>query len=255
MKPSTTSAKKPKISLWAAAFWLLVWQAAALWVDEPIFLVSPLAAVTRLIQLMGDAPFWQAVAFTVGRIFAGFFAGCLLSVVLAAVAYRFKWVRQLLSPLTATVKAIPVASFVILALLWVSSKNLSILISGLIGFPLVYANTLAGLDATDPKLIEMARVFRVPFAKQLRSIYLHQVLPFLQSGMAVAMGLCWKSGVAAEVIGIPDGSIGEHLYQAKIYLETADLFAWTLTIVLLSVACEKLLAILMAMVVKGVSGC
>ena len=255
MKPSTTSAKKPKISLWAAVFWLLVWEAAARWVNEPIFLVSPLTAVTRLFELMGSAAFWQAVAFTVGRIFAGFLAGCALSILLAALAYRFRWVRQLLSPLTATVKAIPVASFVILALLWVSSRNLSVLISGLIGFPIVYANTLAGLDATDPKLIEMAKVFRVPFAKQLRSIYLHQVLPFLQSGLAVAMGLCWKSGVAAEVIGVPDGSIGEHLYQAKIYLETPDLFAWTLTIVLLSIACEKLLALLMARIVKGVSGC
>lgn len=253
MKPSTTSAKK--FPLWAAAFWLIVWEAAARWVNEPIFLVSPLTAAARLFDLMGKAAYWQAAAFTVGRIFAGFFLGALAGVLLAAVSYRFRWVRQLLSPLTATIKAIPVASFVILALLWVSTQNLSILISGLIGFPLIYANVLTGLDATDPKLIEMARVFRVPFSRQLRSIYLHQVLPFLTSGLATAMGLCWKSGVAAEVIGIPDGSIGEHLYQAKIYLETADLFAWTLTIVLLSIACEKLLALLMARLVKEVDAC
>ena len=252
--PSTTAAKK-RVPLWAAVFWILVWEAAARWVAEPIFLVSPLTAAARLFELMGSGAFWQAVAFTVGRIFAGFLAGCLLGVGLAALSYRFHGVRQLLSPLTAAIKAIPVASFVILALLWVSSQNLSILISALIGFPLIYANTLAGLDATDPKLIEMAKVFRVPFTRQLGSIYLFEVLPFLQSGMATAIGLCWKSGVAAEVIGIPDGSLGERLYQAKIYLETADLFAWTLTIVLLSIACEKLLNRLMGWLVKGVSRC
>lgn len=240
MKPSTSSAKRG-VALWAVAFWLLAWQAAAWWVNEPLLLVSPLTAIKRLGQLVLELAFWQAVLFSVGRILLGFTAGCLLGIGLAVLAYRFGWVRQLLSPLTMAMKAIPVASFVILALLWVSSANLSVLISLLIGFPIVYANTLAGLDSTDRKLIEMARVFRVPFGKRLRLIYLYQVAPFLGSALSVAMGLCWKSGVAAEVIGIPTGSIGEKLYKAKIYLETPDLFCWTLVIVLLSVGCEKLL--------------
>lgn len=253
MKRSTSSGKR--LSLWAVAFWLIIWQAAAWWVNEPIFLVSPAAAVTRLFELMGTAAFWQAALFTVGRIVLGFLIGCALGIGLGAAAYRLRWVRQLLAPLTATVMAIPVASFVILALLWVSSKNLSVLISALIGFPIIYSNTLAGLDATDPKLIEMARVFRVPFGRQLVGIYLYQVLPFLSSSMSVAMGLCWKSGVAAEVIGIPDGSIGESLYQAKIYLETADLFAWTIWVVTLSVLFVKLLKAAMNLVMKGVAAC
>ena len=152
--------------------------------------------------------------------------------------------------LVAAVKAVPVASFVILVLLWVPSRNLSVVISVLIGFPVIYSNVLAGLDSTDSKLIEMAKVFRVPFGRQLRAIYLYAVMPFLQSGLSVAMGLCWKSGVAAEVIGIPGGSIGEKLYKAKVYLETPDLFCWTLVIVLLSIGCEKLVARLMKLLVR-----
>ena len=57
----------------------------------------------------------------------------------------------------------------------------------------------------------------------------------------LACGLCWKSGVAAEVIGLPSGSIGERLYDAKIYLNTGEVLAWTLVIVLISLACEKLI--------------
>lgn len=259
MKPSITSVNtsggKPRVTLWAAAFWLALWQAAAWWVDAPILLVSPAAAVIRLAELMGEDGFWQACLFTVGRIFAGFLAGCLAGLLLAALAYRRGWVRQLLGPLVAAVKAVPVASFVILALLWVSSRNLSVLVSGLIGFPIIYTNVLSGLESTDPKLLEMARVFRVPFLRRLRGIYLTGVLPYLRSGMGIAMGLCWKSGVAAEVIGIPSGSVGERLYTAKIYLETADLFAWTLAVVLLSVGCEKLLRWGMDWAVKGAALC
>ena len=179
----------------------------------------------------------------------------MLGAALAAAAYRFRRVRELLMPLVAAVKAVPVASFVILVLLWVSSRNLSVVISLLIGFPVIYANVLAGLDSTDPRLIEMARVFRVPFRRQLSTVYLSQVAPFLRSGLSLAIGLCWKSGVAAEVIGIPSGSIGEKLYKAKIYLETPDLFCWTVAVVVLSIGCEKLLGLMMDVLERRAFGC
>ncbi len=222
MKPSTSSAKR--IPLWAVAFWLLVWQIAAMVMDQPLLLVSPWETLRRLSALALEPVFWRSIAFSVGKIILGFGLSCVLGIALAALAYRFSWVRQLLSPLTATIKAIPVASFVILALLWVSSKNLSILISVMIGFPVIYLNTLTGLDSVDHKLIQMAQVFRVPVRKQIGVVYFSQVLPFLRSGLNVAVGLCWKSGVAAEVIGLPSGSVGQQLYNAKVYLETADLF-------------------------------
>lgn len=254
MKPSTTSAKRG-FTLWAAAFWLLVWEAVARWVSEPILLVSPVTAILRLFQLLVQPAFWQTVGFSLGHILLGFGLSVLLGVALAALSYRFRIVRELLAPLNATVKAIPVASFVILALLWVSSRNLSVLVSLLIGFPVIYSNALMGLNSADPKLIEMAKVFRVPFSRQLRDIYLYQAVPFFRSGLSIAIGLCWKSGIAAEVIGIPSGSIGERLYTAKVYLETPDLFCWTLVIVLLSVACEKLLKLLLDTGLKGVWEC
>lgn len=232
--------------LWAAAFWILVWEALARLVNQNLLLVSPLTAAHRLLQLMGQAPFWQSVAYSLSHILLGFLLGAVLGIGFAILSYRFRPFEQLLMPLTATVKAIPVASFVILALLWVQKQNLSILISLLLGFPVIYSNALTGLRNTDPQLIEMSRVFRVPFKKQLRTLYLPCLAPYLHSGLSIAIGLCWKSGIAAEVIGTPKGSIGERLYNAKIYLETADLFAWTMTVVLLSVLCEKLLKMLLA---------
>jgi NitT/TauT family transport system permease protein len=244
MKTSTSSADSRKVPFWAVIFWLLVWQFAAMLMDQPLLLVSPWDTLKRLSSLVLEPIFWKSIAFSVGKIMLGFGLSCVLGIVLAALAYRFRPVRQLLSPLTATIKAIPVASFVILALLWVSSKNLSILISVMIGFPVIYLNTLTGLDSIDHKLVEMAQVFRVPLRKKIGVVYFSQVLPFLRSGLNVAVGLCWKSGVAAEVIGIPSGSVGQQLYNAKVYLETADLFCWTVVIVLLSVACEKLLMLL-----------
>ena len=144
------------------------------------------------------------------------------------------------APAVMVVKAVPVASFIILVLVWVPSRNLSVVISFLMVFPILYTNVLDGILSTDPKLLEMADVFALPHAVRIRYIYVSQVLPFFRTGCSIGLGLCWKAGVAAEVIGIPDGSIGEKLYNAKVYLNTPDLFAWTVVIVLISLLFEKL---------------
>ena len=132
------------------------------------------------------------------------------------------------------------ASFIILVLIWVPSRNLSVVISFLMVFPVMYTNLLKGIESTDRNLLEMAQVFRISLPRRIRYIYVSQVLPFFRAGCSVALGLCWKAGIAAEVIGIPEQSIGEMLYNAKIYLNTPDLFAWTVVIVMISLLFEKL---------------
>ena len=243
------------VRLWAAAFWLLVWEGASLALaattgGRMLLLASPVQALGRLLALAGTAAFWQAVAFSSLRILGGFLLACALAAVLAPLAARFQWIRDLLSPLVAVVKAVPVVSFIILALIFFSSENLSLLISALMVFPPVYLNVLEGIGHTDRQLLEMAEVFLIPVGRRIRYIYLPQVIPFFRSGCMVALGLCWKSGIAAEVIGTPSGSIGEHLQQAKIYLDMPDLFAWTLVIVLVSLAFEKTVLALLSWTAK-----
>ena len=229
-----------RLPLWAVrllsvAFWLLVWQLGAWAVGSRIVLVGPLEVLRRLGELALTGEFWGSVALSLGRIAAGFALAVAAGVGLAACASRVRVARELLAPLVGAVKAAPVASFVILVLLWVPSSRLSVIISFLMAFPIVYTNVLEGIRATDPKLLEMADVFGVRGLDRVRTIYVAQVLPYVRAACALAMGLAWKAGIAAEVIGLPDLSIGEHLYDAKVFLDTPDLFAWTLVVVLLSV--------------------
>lgn len=247
------------VQLWAAAFWLLVWEGASLALASTtggrmLLLASPVQALGRLIDLAGTPEFWQAAAFSSLRVLGGFFLSCVLAVALAALAARLRWVRELLSPLVAVVKAVPVVSFIILALIFFSSENLSLLISALMVFPPVYLNVLEGIGHTDVQLLEMARVFRVPLSRQLRGIYLPAVLPYFRSAVSLGLGLCWKSGAAAEVIGLPEGSIGEALYTAKVYFQTGDLFAWTAVIVAISVLFERLFLRLVDAAVRKAGG-
>ena len=248
--------KKCRAGLLAAAvFWLAVWQAAAMAIGrQEVFLVSPIQAAGTLMELLPQADFWQRVGFSAGHILLGFALGVVVSVLLAAAAERWAWFDTLLAPVIQLVKATPVASFIILALVWVSGSSLSILISFFMVLPVLYGAVRTGLESADPQLLEMARVFRLPLGRRVKAIWLPAVLPAFRQGCSVALGICWKSGVAAEVIGLPDGSIGDALYRAKITLSTGELFAWTFVIIVLSAAFEKLFLALLDKAVARVLG-
>lgn len=229
---------------WSVAFWLLAWQGgsmalAAAYPHGGLLLASPIQAAARLLELLPSAAFWRAVGNSSARIFGGFLLSCALAVLLAALAAGRPRLRELLAPPVAVVKATPVASFIILALVWLDAGSLSLFISALMVFPPVYLNVLEGLRQTDPKLLELARVYRVPFRRRLWGIYLPQVLPYFRSAASLALGLCWKAGAAAEVIGLPEGTVGERLYMAKVYYQTPDLFAWTAVILVLAAIFER----------------
>lgn len=246
--------KKKLITAGCVLFWLILWQVGAMLLDQQILLVSPVQAAVRLFELLPTDDFRRSVLFSSGRILSGFAIGLVGGTALAILAGKLRFVKTLLSPLVSAVKAVPVASITVLALIWVSSKNLSILVSVMIALPIVYSNMLEGIESLDPKLSEMAQLFEVPAWRRFTGVYLSQLLPYFRSAAKLAIGLSWKSGAAAEIIGIPSGSIGEKLYEAKIYLETADLFAWTAAVVLLSWLSEKAFMLLVNIAAGAASG-
>lgn len=218
---------------------LAVWQLAAMELRQKILLVTPAAVVKRLGTIWQVEGFFPSIWFTFAHISLGFLLGLALGCSLAFLAARWRWMETLLWPWMITIKSVPVASFVVICLIWLSAGNLSVFISFLIVLPMIYQNMLTGLLSLDPALREMAQVFHIPWQKRFTYLTLPQLRPYLLSACRVTVGMAWKAGVAAEIIGTPQGSVGKMLYQAKIYLDTDDLLAWTVVIVAVSVLSEK----------------
>ena len=248
--------RKRKIiySILTVVLWILVWQVAAAWIHNQIFLPSPLKTVKSLGGLLASAEFYHSVGISLGNIARGFLLGVFVGTglaVLASVSYFFETFLAL--PLR-VIKATPVASFTILALFWIDSTELSVLISFFMVLPVIYTNVLTGIRGTDEQMLEMTKVFRVRIFDRVRFLYIPAVLPYLFSAVSVAIGLAWKSGIAAEVIGIAKNSIGNHLYQAKIFMEMPELFAWTFVTIVISILSEKLVLLLIRLLEKAVIG-
>lgn len=241
MKTSTTTRSHKFSGVLAAALWLVIWQVAYFAVGEDLLLASPAAVFLRCLSLLAEPLFWSVVGGSLGRILSGFLLGLLLGSLIALATAHSQFAYRFFSLPLGVVKAAPVASFVILALLWVGKENLSAFIAFLMVLPMVWSNVHEGIVRTDPKLLEMAQVYRLSKTTVLRRITLPSVLPYFFSAAKVGLGFSWKAGIAGEVIAIPPASIGMQLYNAKIYLETTDLFAWTAIIIVLSVTLEWLM--------------
>lgn len=216
------------------AVWILLWQAAACIIDNRIIFTGPIEVGRALLVQLHQEEFWRTVVSSSLRICGGFLAAFAAAVLTGIAASRLGLLEEFLEPAVTLLQSVPVASFVILALIWIGSRNLSVLISFIVVFPVIYRSTVQGMHSADCKLLEMASVFRIGPVRRFLYLYRPALFPHLLASSKTAFGMAWKSGVAAEVIGVPDCSIGEKLYMAKIYLSTAELFAWTLVLIVVS---------------------
>ncbi len=242
MTLSTTFQNKNRVwpRLGSVVLALLIWQGAALALGQQLLLPGPLSVAERLLRLWADGGAWLTVLHTFRRILQGFLMALLAGGILGVLAGRYPLLELLLWPFAATVKSVPVASFIVICLIWLSADKLSIFIPFLMVLPVVYTNILQGVREIPRELSDCAFVFRLSWRRRLLYLWLPQLKPYLLSACGIGLGLAWKAGIAAEIIGIPAGSIGSMFYQAKIYLETTELFAWTVTVVAVSVLFEKL---------------
>ena len=230
-------------------FWLGVWCVLSLIVNKSVILPSPVATVKRLGELLGTGGFYLSCLSSLGRVFAGFLMGTALGVLLAALSKI--GAEFIISPAVSVVKATPVASIIIVMLFFLKRDVVPITATALMVTPILYTNVLKGVRSADKNALEVAAVFGFSRVKRLKYVTLPAVLPFFSAGVQSAVGLAWKAGVAAEVLCTPKTSIGSALWDSKTYLLSEDLFAWTLTVILLSIVIEKLLVLAISKLTGG----
>lgn len=222
--------------------WIIIWHLAALHIDSALFLPAPLTVLDVLIhELLPSEQFRLSLITSLEHIGTGFIIGAVTGILLAVIASVSNIIKTLLWFPIKVMKSVPVASFVILVLLWLDAEDLAVFIPAMIVLPTLYINTLTGIKQTDEKLIDMADLFRISTIKRIWHIYIPQTIPYVLSACSLAIGMAWKAGVAAEIIGLAKNSIGNELYKAKLYLMTPELFAWTIVIVALSMICEGII--------------
>lgn len=224
-----------------AAFWLAVWVLVAALVAQPLILPGPGAVALALLRLVCDGGTWAILAGSGARLLGGLVFAAVCGGVLAGISSRSRAFARLVAPALSFVKATPVACVVVLLLIWLGSARVSIAAVFLMALPGVYFSLVEGLSQVDKPLEQMFRLHGVRGWRLFCAHTWREVLPFVLSCARAVIGMSWKAGVAAELIGMAVGTVGERIYQAKLLIETADLLAWTVLVVAASWACERVL--------------
>ncbi len=237
--------RKQKHSAWvrpmAALLWLVIWQLAAMLLNMPVLLPSPITTIQTLFYLGQQAAFWQSIFDSLMRIAAGYLLAVVLGSILAIVCANSTWADAFFSPLRTLIRSTPITSFIILVLLWLRIDQVPVFISMLTVLPIVWQSVQQGIEQMDNQLLEMTNAYRFTWANRQRYLYVPSVMPYFYAACATAIGFAWKAGIAAEVIAKPPLSIGRNLQDAKVYLNTSELFAWTFAVVMMSLCLEKIL--------------
>lgn len=230
--------------------WLALWQIISAIISSPVFLPSPLQTVNALFSLLKTSAYYKSLSYSLLNISIGFFTGLFAGVVLAVAASVNTFLQSVIDVPVKIIRSIPVASFIILALLWVDSAHISTFIAAITIMPVIYTNTFSGIAHTDKQMKEMAEVFHFSPFKKCVYIYMPYAAPHFLSGVKLSCGFAWKSGIAAEIIGLVRHSIGNNIYKSKIYLETDNLFAWTISLIVLSIIFEKIVLLILNLIFK-----
>lgn len=225
----------------ALLFWVLVWYVVAWKIDNPLLLPTPVQVFQCMADWAMTTAFWQITLTSIGRILLGLCLGIAFGSFLALLTAFSSLLHMLIAPAMTAMQATPVASFTILILIWVDRDYVPVLICCMMALPVVWNNVSSGIRVTDPQLLEMATVYRLPLHTKLWRIYVPSVLPFFRTACASAISLGWKAGIAAEVLTLPKMSIGKMISESKLYLLTPELFAWTLTVIILSLLLQGIM--------------
>ncbi|MBQ0040940.1 MAG: ATP-binding cassette domain-containing protein [Clostridiales bacterium] len=230
-----------------AVFWLVLWEVLALIVGNTLLLPGPMDTVRALAALLVDGTFYMDALATIGRCLAAMVLALIAGTLLSICAYKWHWVRDVLSLPVSLFKTIPIMAVAIYMILLMSAGSVPVLVCWIMCFPIVYTNLLAGLDSMDVKLLEMAKIYKIEGSKLVRWVYMPSLYPHFRSAMSLVAGMSWKAIVTAEVLSIPQLSLGYELMNAKYYLTTDRLFAYVVVLILISVVFERLIKKLVAL--------
>lgn len=234
----------------AIVFWFAVWEILSSVLNADFVFPSVASTLKAFVSLLGTSVFWSSLLLSLARVLLGFFIGLLAGSALAPLAHHFELVHVLITPMMGIIKATPVASFIMVLWFFIGSTPVPVVIGALMVAPLIYHNLYNAMQVPERELSEVCEIYHVHGYRKFRYFYLPRLLEFLIPASVSGMGLSWKASIAAEIIAYTKNSIGRQIYLSKAFLEGAELFAYTITVILMSLLFERLMHFLGKLVKK-----
>ncbi len=218
----------------------LVWHAASAWIVHSVLFPTPEKVVLKAIELARDGTLWEETSASLGRIAAGFAGGSLIGIPLGLAIGSFPMVRRLLEPYTEFLRFIPATAMITVAVIWFGigegSKIFLIIYTTVF---IVIINTAAGVSAVAPNKIRAARSLGAGSAQVFFFVALPATVPYILTGMRLAMANSFVTIIAAELVAANNG-LGRMIWDSRMYMLVDQIFVALLALGMLGFAADRL---------------
>ena len=233
------------------AILVIVWYIAAVFANSRLIFPTPVDTFFALIDVFKTGAFYRSLLGSFVRTVSSFSIAFVCAILLALLSNAFYIVERLMYPIILIVRATPTMSVIFLCLIWFSSKISPMIVAVAVIFPVMYSSILTAIKSCDNKLLEMSKVYKVPSHKVITKLYLPFVADKVYSDAISAISLNVKLIIAAEALAQTSKSLGVLMQISKLNLETATLFAYTVSALIMSFLLECALK-LIRKIFKGV---
>ena len=205
----------------------------------PHYILPGPARVWQALQLIAaNGDLWNNLGITLWRVAVGFVVAALVGLPFGIVLGANKRAGEFFEPVIPALNTVSSAIWAIFAIIWFGISNATtIFVVFMTAMPLIITNVWQGTRTVNADFIELAQVLRMPDRKVMTKIYLPTILPYFFSGARLAFGFGWRVSLVAETIGSSSG-VGYRLRQAADLIRTDQVFAWTLTLVIMMATIE-----------------
>lgn len=218
---------------------LLVWELGDALINNPAFFTGVVPTFKALGALFITVDFWKTVLFSILRIVAGFLIGVAIGILLAFISSKSHFITTILSLAFSVVKSTPVASIIMIVWIFIGRTRVATAIALFMVAPIIWQNLMDGYNSINKQLVEVASVFELSGFKRFKLLVFPALIRYFVPAALTAVGLAWKSGIAAEIITVADNSIGYHIRTHKDCFESDYMLAWTLVVIIISILFES----------------
>lgn len=220
-------------------FFLIIWEGVALYIDNSLLFPRIQEVFHSLVNLLLGEDFFFILWNSLSRFFISVVVALIFSTIFSILSYKYEFIKFLLSPFIVFLRAVPTIAIIILVLIWSSVERVPIVVGFLILFPILYEGILGGIKNVDKNLLKMSKVFKVPTSRVVRDIFIPSVYYSISSNIPSYVGLTFKVIIAGEVLSQESLSIGGEIFINKIYLESSNIFAWIIVVIILNYLLER----------------
>lgn len=220
-------------------FFFIIWERVALYIDNSLLFPRVSEIFLSLKNLVASGDFTLILWNTLSRFFISIVFSLILAIIFSVASYRYEVIGFLLFPFIIFLRAVPTIAIIIVVLIWSSVERVPIVVGMLILFPILYESILGGIKNVDKNLLKMSKVFKVPTKRVVRDIYIPSIYYSISSNIPSYIGLTFKVIIAGEVLSQESLSIGGEIFINKIYLESSNIFAWIIVVIVLNYLLEK----------------